>query len=372
MSGSVVGTRSPCREPSVARLADRRAALLKRLGLPPCPADAPAHSPLPKRESRRLGLLKRMGLFAENPEVEIARAVTVENLSEAFRLVHDVFVQEHYIRPQESGMRIRAYEALPSTATFVALLRDQVVGVQSLVLDDTELGVPSDESFRQELDAIRGPGRRLCEATNEAVVEACRRSPVPTELMRCMFAQALASGCHELITTVSPGHAKFYVLLGFEQISPVRSYSRELNDPVVVLRMPLDRMRERVAGIISRGDADDEAFLKSYYIDENPYLSFIEEWASDAEAAFRDTSLLRDLFVDRGQVLPWCTDQEREAVRRAWGEDLYQAVLTPALPISTAARAEAKVSGKWRTSRSAELPGQPVPADERPAVRKIA
>jgi hypothetical protein len=358
MVSATLGVADPCALTCAEDAADPRTALLQRLGLLN-EANRRVGGDSPKRESRRLSLLKRTGLFADNPNVRVTRAMTVDELCEAYRVVHDIFVTAGYIRPLERGMRVRSFEALPDTATFVALQEDEVVGVQSLVLDSPEMGLPSDESFRPELDAIRGPGRRICEATNEAVVEACRRSPVPTELMRCMFAHALASGCHELITTVSPGHAKFYELLGFQQISPVRSYSQELNDPVVVVRMRLDLLGRRVSDIITRGNADDEAFLKWYYIDVNPYFSYIEGWERESRAAMQDPALLWELFVEGGQVLPWCSQAQRDAVRQVWGEELHQAVLALADRAPVASR-PAAVSGRWRESRSAaELAWRP-------------
>jgi GNAT superfamily N-acetyltransferase len=276
----------------------------------------------PKRESRRLALLKRMGLFSDKISVRITRAMSVESLCEAYRLVHDVFVEEKYILPQRGGLRVRPFEALPDTATFVAELDGQVVGVQSLVVDSPELGLPSDEAFKEELDALRGPGRVLCEASNEAVVEAFRRTPVSTELMRCLFAQAMAVGCNELITTVSPGHAKFYELLGFEKISGVRSYSQELEDPVVVMRMCMDGLASRVANIRDE-NGDDEAFLKRYYLDENPYHQFVGPWSAMAQKAFLDPQDLYYLFVDRSGLLGECTPTQIEGIRRGWGDEVF-------------------------------------------------
>jgi hypothetical protein len=364
------------RAPGCAEKAsERRIALLKRLGLWNGSEAAMDRGVFPKRESRRLGLLKRMGLFADSANVQVTRAITCEELCEAYRVVHDIFVREKYILPQECEMRIRAFEALPETATFVALFQDHVVGVQSLVLDHPRLGLPSDESFRQELDGIRGPGRRICEATSEAVEDAFRRSAVPTELMRCMFAQALAAGCHELITTVSPGHAKFYALLGFQQISDVRSYSKELNDPVVVLRMRLDAMSQRVAEIVSRGDADDEAFLKTYYIDENPYFSFIEEWEEKARAAFLDFNFLCGLLLEHGNVLERFQEDELAAIRSAWGDDLFQTVLAhkSASSGSAAVRTRLQPMGKWRISRVSPGPlASPPAAPDDVMARKAA
>ena len=196
-----------------------------------------------KKGSRRLALLRKAGLFGGDAGgAQAVRATSVEDLLTAYRLVHDAFVEKGYIHRQASGLRMRTFEALPTTATFVAKADGKVVGVQSLAMDDPQLGLPSDQAFQADLDALRGKGRVLCEATNEAVDPDWRRTSVPTELMRCCFAHALAKGCTDLITTVSPGHVRFYELLGFEQVSEVRSYSAKIEDPVAVVRFDLSAL----------------------------------------------------------------------------------------------------------------------------------
>jgi len=289
-----------------------------------------ASAPQSGGESRRLAMLKRAGLFgADTNGVTIVRAVSSEDLRKAYRLVHDIFVEEGYILPRSCGMRLRVYEALPETATFVAKTGREVVGVQSLVVDSEDLGLPSDESFHREIAALRGPGRRLCEATNQSIAPAFRRSAVPTELMRCYLAHAVGAGCNELITTVSPGHARFYSLLGFEPISPVRSYSQELEDPVVVVRMNMDTIAGR-ATAADQQQVGDDVFLKSYYLDDNPYQARIEAWAAEAAAAFCDASFLREMFVRDSDLLGQCGPEELNAIYWRWGPELFEDVLQPA------------------------------------------
>ena len=280
-----------------------------------------------------MALLKRTGLFGGDLcGAVISRAVTVADMVGAYSLVHDAFVDQSYIRPQPCGMRLRVFEALQSTATFVAKMDGRVVGVGSLVEDSEDLGLPSDEAFRQEIDALRRLGRRICEATNEAVAGDFRRTSVPTELMRCLYAHAIAAGCDDLITTVSPGHARFYGLLGFETISEVRSYSSTIHDPVVVVRMDFSTIQPRAEKVDQNEIADDQ-FLKSYYLDDNVYHKHVNGWSILAERTFADPLLLQDLFVIRSRLLAECSREELEAIRQRWGAEVFQQVRRP---VSTA------------------------------------
>jgi ribosomal protein S18 acetylase RimI-like enzyme len=277
-------------------------------------------------ESRRLAILKRMGLFTSNTKgASILRAVALEDLLGAYRLVHEMFVEEGYMIPRLCGLRVRCYEALPETATFVAKAGEAVVGVQSLVVDTPDLLLPSDSVFHAEIDALRGPYRLVCEATNEAVASDFRRSGVPTELMRCLFAHSLAVGCTDLVTGVSPGHAGFYEFIGFEQIGSVRNYSEELEDPVVLMRWDLDALPARFAKVRS-GDADDEAFLKPFCYEGNPYHRQVAQWAVQAENSFHDPELLTALFVRNSDLFARCDEAELDAIRRQWGHQVFEQV----------------------------------------------
>src|SRR3989304_4219340 len=95
--------------------------------------EAPVRLP---KEHRRLALLTRTGLFGTIPfGAEITRATTLEELRQAYRLVYEMFLAAGFITPCEGKMRIRTFEALPDTATFVARLEDQIIGVLSSVVD---------------------------------------------------------------------------------------------------------------------------------------------------------------------------------------------------------------------------------------------
>lgn len=281
-------------------------------------------------------MLKRTGLFSNDAQgAKIIRATTLEDLIGAYRLTHDMFVQQGYIHPDKTGIRIRAFEALPDTATFITRVDGEVVGVISVVVDSLDFGLPSDESFRAELDELRAQGRKICEGTNWLVADSHRNSAVMTELMRCSFAHAMAIGCTDFLGTVSPGHAKFYKLLGFEQISEVRSYSKKIEDPVVVVRLDLSGLGERFKNV-TKADGDVESFIKSYYIEDNPYHRYVSTWQILSDRFFAAPALLTELFVHRSSLLERCSRSKLEAIRGRWGDELFANVCA-STPVSAIA-----------------------------------
>ncbi|MDY7009771.1 MAG: GNAT family N-acetyltransferase [Planctomycetota bacterium] len=283
------------------------------------------------KADRRMDLLKRAGLFENNTHgAKIFRATTLDDLIEAYRLTHDVFVRQGYILPDETGIRVRPFEALPDTATFIAKAGEEVVGVTSVVIDNPELGLPTDKAFKAEVGLLRRRGRKICEGTNWLVADSHRNSAVMTELMRCCFAHARAAGCTDFIGAVSPGHAKFYKLLGFEQVGDVRSYSEEIEDPVVVVRFDLSALSKVLEDIMD-GQDETELFLKRYYVDDNPYMRYVRTWQILSDRFFVDPRLLVELFVYRSGLLERCGWSELEAIRLQWGDKLFVEVMSHSL-----------------------------------------
>lgn len=277
---------------------------------------------------RKLGLLQRTGLFGNDTKgATIERAYTLEDLREAYRLVHEVYLGTGYLHPEPAGMRLRIYETTSETATFVAKKDGRVVGVLSVVGDSDDLGLPSDSAFRGELDALRAKGSRLCEVTNQAVAESYRKSAVPTELMRCAIAHSVKAGYHLGIVSVSPSHQGFYDLMGFRRLGSERSYSDKIHDPVVALCMDINQWRQP-----STAASAAEQFMHHFAAVANPFLTQVSDWAKQAVRHFLNPELLEQLFVADRNFLSECSPAELSILQRRWGQELFGAVTGGSYP----------------------------------------
>ena len=271
---------------------------------------------------RKLGMLKRMGLFGENLNgCTIERACRPDDLRQAYRLVHDVFLRRGFIDPDPSCMRVRIYETTPETATFIAKVDDRVVAVLSVVEDSEDLGLPSDGAFKAELDELRRAGKRLCEVTNQAVADDYRKSAVPTELMRCAIAVSLTGGYDEAIASISPSHNGFYDLLGFRQIGSRRSYSKTIDDPVIALSMDINQYRTPQTGLSAAAK-----FIQEFLTEGNQFLSRVGDWADEARKHFLNPDSLRQLFVLEKNLLARFAPSELGILHRRWGHETFSAV----------------------------------------------
>jgi len=284
--------------------------------------------PTSSRSARRqLALLKHAGLFGEDTKgAIIRRAFTARDLRNAYRLVHDVFVGTGFMRPEPSGIRLRMFETLSETATFIAEKDGAVVGVLSVVGDSPDLGLPSDAAFKDELDALRRTGARICELTNQAVAEEYRKSAVATELMRCAIAHGMNAGYDASVATVSPGHNGFYQLLGFCGLGSERSYSQKLHDPVVAMTLDLDFYRNSAPGV-----GEIRQFLHQHGRADNPYLDQVCGWTSKASSYFGQSELLQELFVDDRNFLAECSAKELKLLEQRWGREAFNSVASASL-----------------------------------------
>lgn len=281
----------------------------------------------PRGKSRRMKLLERMGCFGALPSgVKISRAITSQDLEDAYRMVHDGFVEEGYILPRPFGLRIRLFEAMPETATFVARVAGKIVAVTSVAIDSPDLGLPSDEAFRYEIDTLRNAGRKVCEGTNWFIDPDYRRTSIMTELMRCCFAHAVAFGCTDMIADLSPTHKSFYELMAFDIIGSQRNSSFEVEDPVVLVNLAITETVETVSRLKTEDDFD-LAYVKVFYLDDNPYHDKVIPWAEQAEAAFMNPAFLKDLLIERSHYLEHCTPEELDLICWHWGEEIFQEVM---------------------------------------------
>jgi ribosomal protein S18 acetylase RimI-like enzyme len=237
--------------------------------------------------------------------------------------VHRIYEGTGFIHPDSSGMRIRLFEASPETATFIAKdEHGEVVGVVSIVGDSEELGLPSDGAFGEELNALRRQGLRLCEWTNQVLDERYRSSSLATELMRVGAAHVFESGYDKYIATVSASHTGFYQLLGYTEIGAERSYSQEIDDPVVALAIDASLYTKSP----SRPLNEAEQFLRTFMADENPYVAHVARWKESARRQFLDSETLHDLFVRESDFLRRWDEEERQKVEDLWTPELFAAV----------------------------------------------
>lgn len=179
-------------------------------------------------------------------------AQTRDDYCGAFRLVYEAYLRAGLSRPNPFGMRITPYQLLPTTEVLVAVHHGEIIATLSLVRDG-QLGLPLENTYPEEVAALRAQGLHLAEVSCLADRRHVRDNPgqpgpacpAPATAMRLMslMAQcALARGVNQLLIAVHPRHARFYQrFTAFEPIGGLRSYQAVCNRPAVALALDIDR-----------------------------------------------------------------------------------------------------------------------------------
>ena len=182
-------------------------------------------------------------------------ADTIQKLENAYRLLHDVYVEEGYMAPHPSGMRITHHSLLPKTTTFVGTHYEQIVLTMTL-FPDSEAGLPMDSQFSRELDELRMAGRYIAEVGSLASDPGFRNrnQNVPMHANKIMHAYAdKYLNLDDFVIAINPKHKWFYKnILLFEQISRQRDYGYVKGAPAIVMRMNIKKMEQRFRKTYSR------------------------------------------------------------------------------------------------------------------------
>lgn len=180
-------------------------------------------------------------------------ADTQQERAAAFRLAHDVYVEQGLMRPNRFQMRVLPHHLLPTTATFVALRGAQVVATLSLV-GDGRLGLPLERVYGPEVDELRKPSTWLGEVSALASLPAdCHTGmELVIGLMRLMAQFSQRHGLDHLLVAVHPRHAKLYRrAMGFQPLGAERVYPAVCNRPAVALHLDLSRLERAPAANVA-------------------------------------------------------------------------------------------------------------------------
>lgn len=134
----------------------------------------------------------------------------------------------------------------PNRITLTATDKGDVVGTLTLGID-SPIGLMADQIFKEELDARRARGAKLCEFTKLAFDPTVRSKTSLANLfhLAVIYARDI-HGCTDIVIEVNPRHRRFYEhMLGFKREGEVKENPR-VNAPAYLLRIELDYVTEQI------------------------------------------------------------------------------------------------------------------------------
>lgn len=242
-----------------------------------------------KRQERRGNRLGK-----EEVVVELAHSET--DLKSAYGLVYYRYLQKGYQSVTPQKLRFTAHCCLPSTYTFVARVKGQVVATSSLILDGV-LGLPMEKEYPQEINNLRAQNRMLMEVSCLTTRRQGDRQ-VLMRLIRAMYAFAHYSlGVSDCCIAVHPDQRGFYErALLFDVIGEERDYDACSKAPAVALCLHLDDWEERMTiahgkGMIGRFFVSDINYLQV----SNGFFNLRSEAVAARYAFAKDQLTYRDM-----------------------------------------------------------------------------
>ncbi|MBL7543173.1 MAG: PilZ domain-containing protein [Bdellovibrionaceae bacterium] len=231
-------------------------------------------------------------------------ANTQDELSSAYRILHESYLEKGYTAPNESGMRIVKYFALPTTTTLIALFDNTVVGTISIIRRST-FGIPMESSFN--ISDVLDNNKVIAEISSLAI--DCRfrekRGALFLPLLKYFWAYVKSyMRLDAIVITVNPSMTDFYEgFLGFRRLknAKVGNYSYANGNPGIGLWFDIH--------------SADELFIKLYNHktdEKNLYKYFYDYTSLNFEFPNRDfykssdpvmtPKMLQHFFIDRSTV----------------------------------------------------------------------
>lgn len=176
-------------------------------------------------------------------EMCIKVADSRNELEDAYRLTHNMYVRMGFMDPQPNGLRLSIFHAMPFTQTFVGKRGNDVV-MNTTLYPDSFLGLPMEKLYSDEIELLRSQGRFIGEIG--ALVSLINNQNAVLHLVKIILNYAGEYVMlDDVLITVHPKHKNFYIYtLGFEQIGEEKKYEMVNDRPAVLLRLDLHKFRD--------------------------------------------------------------------------------------------------------------------------------
>lgn len=134
----------------------------------------------------------------------------------------------------------------PSRITLTASEKETAIGTITLSID-SPIGILADEIFKDQVDARRNKGGKVCELIKLAFDPAVRSKLVMASLFHVTFIYGrYVHKCTDVFIEVNPRHRRFYeTMLGFKRLGDRRMNPR-VNAPAFLLWVDVDYVAEQI------------------------------------------------------------------------------------------------------------------------------
>jgi hypothetical protein len=169
----------------------------------------------------------------------VKTANSPEEINQAKRLVHDVYVRQGLIEPSNTDLLTNKHREQQSNIVFLAYQNDKLTMTATAFLD-TKLGLPGESLFYNAIGQFKVPHRKVVEVGALATVK-------PTMRLIHTFQDAVIlylkkQGFHDMLSLVHPKYESVYCqVLGNKYIAGPKAYPLVNNKPAILIHLDLTK-----------------------------------------------------------------------------------------------------------------------------------
>lgn len=239
-------------------------------------------------------------------------ATTQDELSAAYKILHESYLEKGYTKPNETGMRVVKYFALPTTTTLIALFDEKVVGTISIICRST-FGIPMESAF--DISAVLDDNKFIAEISALAIDSRFRekRGALFLPLLKYFWEYTnIYMRLDAFVITVNPSMSDFYEgFFGFKRLknSNVGSYSYANGHPGVGLWLDLHSAFGEWRNMYA-GKPDSKSIYKYFTINPLSNFEFPNRDFYKSSDPVMTQKMLKYFFVEKSTVFKELTALE--------------------------------------------------------------
>ncbi len=182
--------------------------------------------------------------------LRVKPATTPGEIRDLLRVRHQVFVREDGFLPEQGGVIVDLYDALPSTVNLVAVVDGGVSG-GIRITKDSEAGMPADAFF--DFRAVLPSGAQLASCSMMCLLRSTRyNTRLLVGMLRMSVYWARAKRLSHLCGPVNPAAQALLTRVGFAPVG--EPFEGPSGLPSVPMAMDLSRMSPDYLAFVERQD----------------------------------------------------------------------------------------------------------------------
>lgn len=252
------------------------------------------------------------------PEFIFKQAETAEEIQQAFKLVHDSYVELDYMDPNDAKMRFSKFHTLPTTVILIAKWNDEVIGTIS-ILPDSWMGLPSDTTWN--LNKYRSNGQLIAEISSLCIRKDLRGKRGHLLMPLC---KAMLRYCTEILkldgiviaTTVEV--EPFYTdILQFQKVTEKTGQKHSLvkNNPSTCCYLNVQSDLEKTYQKIYSGKPKNRDLHYFFFALDLPNIKLPKPRLCIQSYMTLQTSSLSEILENHGSLVSELTEIDKQVVR---------------------------------------------------------